>query len=215
MSKVATRIVLIRHGQTAWNRGSRGGLRFRGQADPTLDEVGLKQATVTARYLAKRWPVEAVYTSPMERAMQTARAIADAHDLDAQPFEGLLDINFGNWQGHTPDEVRKEYPELLQAWLEVPHTVQIPGGESLDDVRERAVAGLKTIVERHRSQTVGMVGHTVVNRVLLCAVLGLGNEHFWRLRQGTCAVNVFDVDEEDTATIVVLNDTSHLQDICV
>ncbi len=214
MSKETTRIALIRHGQTAWNRGSRGGLRFRGQANPALNEVGLKQAAITARYLAKRWPVEAVYTSPMERATQTARVIAEAHDLDAQPFEGLLDINYGNWQGHTPDEVRQQYPELLQAWFEVPHTVQIPGGGSLNDVRERVVAGLNTIVKRHRGQTVGMVGHAVVNRVLLCAVLGLGNAHFWRLRQGTCAVNVFDVDEEHTATIVVLNDTSHLQDIC-
>jgi broad specificity phosphatase PhoE len=213
MSKHGTRIVLVRHGQTAWNRQPEGGVRFRGQADPTLDAVGLKQAAITARYLAKRWPVDAVYASPMTRAMETAEAIAEAQGLTAQPCAGLLDIDFGNWQGHTPDEVRRRYPDLLQAWFEMPHTVQIPGGETLDDVRERAVAGLSTIVQRHRGQTVAMVGHTVVNRVVLCAVLGLGNDDFWRLQQGTCAVNVFDVDEKGIATIVVLNDTSHLQDI--
>jgi broad specificity phosphatase PhoE len=204
----ATRIVLVRHGQTAWNRK----VRFRGQANPPLDDTGRQQAAATARYLARRWPVEAVYASPIGRAMETAEAIAARHNLVAQPFEGLLDIHFGDWQGHSPDEVREKYPDLLRAWFEMPHTVQIPGGESLNIVRGRVVGGLNTVVGRHQGQTVAMVGHTVVNRVLLCAVLGLGNERFWRLRQGTCAVNVFEIDEKGNATIVVLNDTSHLYD---
>jgi len=210
MTEETTTIVLVRHGQTAWNRE----VRFRGQANPPLDDVGREQAAATARYVAKRWPVEAVYASPMARAMQTAEMIAEAHELVAEPFQGLLDIDFGEWQGHSPAEVKRRYPELLSAWFETPHTVEIPGGESLDVVRRRAVAGLDTIAERHPGQTVAMVGHTVVNRVLLCAVLGLGNQHFWQLRQDTCAVNVFEVDREGTATIVVLNDTSHLQDSC-
>jgi len=203
-----TRIVLVRHGQTAWNRK----VRFRGQADPPLDDVGLRQAAATACYLAERWPVEAVYTSPLGRAMQTAKAIAERRNLAAQPFRGLLDIDFGDWQGHSPDEVKRRYPDLLRAWFESPHTVQIPGGESLDIVRERVAAGLNTVAARHQGQIVAMVGHTVVNRVLLCAVMGLGNEHFWRLRQDTCAVNVFEIDKQANVTITVLNDTSHLQE---
>jgi len=209
LRETVTSIVLVRHGQTAWNRH----VRFRGQADPALDEVGLQQAAATARYVKKRWPVGAVYTSPMGRAMKTAEAIAKAHDLVAQPCQGLLDIDFGDWQGQSPDEVRERYPDLLSAWFERPDTVEVPGGESLNIVQERVVAGLETVVERHRGERVAMVGHTVVNRVLLCAVLGLGNEHFWRLRQGTCAVNVFEIDETGTATLVVLNDTSHLQHV--
>lgn len=211
MSQQTTRIVLVRHGRTAWNREP----RFRGRADLDLDNVGLRQAEATAHYLARRWPVEAVYTSPLKRAAQTARAIAEAHQLTAQPFEGLLDVDFGDWQGQSPYDVKKQYPDLLRAWVEMPHTVQFPSGESLDDVRERAVDGLNTVVKRHQGQTVAMVGHTVINRVLLCAILGLGNEHFWQLRQDTCAVNVFDVDEGGIATIVVLNDTCHLQDITI
>jgi broad specificity phosphatase PhoE len=205
-----TRIVLVRHGQTAWNRD----VRFRGQADLALDEFGLEQAETTGRYLAQRWPVDAVYASPMRRALQTAEAIAKAHGLAAQPFDGLLDIDFGAWQGHSPQEVGKHYPDLLRAWWEAPHMVQIPEGESLDDVRDRVVAGLSQVVEHHQGQTVALVGHTVVNRVLLCAVLGLGNEHFWRLQQDTCAVSIFETNEHDTFTIVLLNDTCHLQDIC-
>ena len=201
------RVVLVRHGQTAWNRE----VRFRGQADVALDKFGLKQAEATGHYVATRWPVAVVYASRMGRAMQTAEAIARAHGLRAQPLEGLLDINFGAWQGLSPDEVAHRYPDLYRAWLEAPHTVHFPGGEGLDDVRARVVAALDEVVARHPGQTVALVSHTVVNRVLLCAVLGLGNERFWRLQQDTCAVNVFDVAEDTTCTVVLLNDTCHLQ----
>jgi broad specificity phosphatase PhoE len=213
MSEERTRIVLVRHGKTAWNRAPERGVRFRGRADLALDDVGRRQAAATARYVMKRWPVEAVYASPMARAMETAGAIAKAHDINAEAFDGLLDIDFGDWQGLSLKAVREQYPDLLREWFEAPHTVQVPGGESLDDVRRRVVAGLDTIVERDWGETVAMVGHSVVNRVLLCAVLGLGNEHFWRLRQDTCGVNVFDTDEGGSSTIVVLNDTCHLQSI--
>jgi broad specificity phosphatase PhoE len=204
-----TRIVLVRHGQTAWNRE----VRFRGRADIPLDRFGLKQAEATGHYVAVRWPVAAVYASRMGRAMQTAEAIARAQALRVQPLEGLLDIDFGAWQGLSPDEVTRRYPDLYQAWLEAPHTVHFPGGEGLDDVQSRVVAALDKAVAGHRGQTVALVSHTVVNRVLLCAVLGLGNERFWRLQQDTCAVNVFDVAEDTTCTLVLLNDTCHLQDL--
>ncbi len=204
-----TRIVLVRHGQTAWNRKP----RFRGRADVALDELGLRQAQATGRYLAARWPVVAVYASPMRRAMQTAEPIARANGLTAHPLEGLMDINFGEWQGLSPDEVAQRYPALYKAWLEAPHTVHFPGGETLDDVRSRVVAGLDEVVARHPEQAVALVSHTVVNRVLLCAVLEWGNDHFWRLRQETCAVNVFDVEKDGVFTIALLNDTCHLQNL--
>ena len=202
-----TRIVLIRHGQTAWNREA----RFRGRADIALEAFGLKQAGVTGQYVASRWPVVAVYASPMQRVMQTAEAIAHAQGLTAQPLEGLMDIDFGEWQGCLVEEAAQRDPDLYRAWLEAPHTVIFPGGEGLDDVRKQALATLDEVVARHPGQTVALVSHTVVNRVLLCAVLGLSNAHFWRLEQDTCAVNVFDVTEDGTYIIGLLNDTSHLQ----
>lgn len=200
-----TRIVLIRHGQTAWNREA----RFRGQADIELDAFGLKQAEATGRYVASRWPVTAVYASPLRRAMQTAATVACAHGLEARPLEGLLDIHFGEWQGLSGEEVAQRYPDLYRAWWEAPHTVRFPGGESLDDVRGRVVTTLEQVVERHPGETIALVSHTCTNRVLLCAVLGLGNERFWRLEQDTCAVNVFDVKDGEY-TILLLNDTGHL-----
>ncbi len=207
MKEESTRIVLVRHGQTAWNKET----RFRGRADLSLDAFGLQQAKATGRYLAERWPIQAIYASPLQRAMQTAEAIAQAQSLSAQPFEGLLDIDYGQWQGRSPQEVEADNPNLLQAWWEAPHTVQMPGGENLDDVRDRVVAGLAWVVEHHTGQSVALVGHTVVNRVLLCAILGLGNEHFWQLRQATCAVNVFEVTTGSEAVLTLFNDVCHLQ----
>jgi len=201
-----TRIVLIRHGQTIWNRE----VRFRGRADIPLDEFGLRQAEATGRYVAARWPVTAVYASPMLRAIQTAGAVARAHGLDAQPFEGLMDIDYGQWQGQLASDMERQHPQLWETWWKAPHKMHFPGGEMLDDVRSRIVAALDQVVARHPEETVALVSHTVANRVLLCAVLGLGNEDFWRLGQETCAVNVFDVGEDGTTKLVLLNDTSHM-----
>jgi broad specificity phosphatase PhoE len=213
-----TRIVLVRHGQTAWNREA----RFRGQSDVPLEETGIKQAEATGRYIAARWPVVAVYASPMGRALQTAEAIAravrlsvhgEAQELAVQRLPGLIDINFGEFQGLLAEEAAQRYPHLYQAWVEAPHTVRFPGGESLDIVHGRVVAALDEVVARHPGQTIALVSHTVVNRVLLCYVLDWGNDHFWRMKQETCAVNIFDVGDNGDFTIVQLNDTSHLQDI--
>jgi len=204
-----TRIVLVRHGQTAWNQEA----RFRGRADVPLDEVGVEQAEATGRYVAARWPIAAVYASPLGRTMQTAEAIARAQGLTVQPLDGLLDISFGEWQGLLGKEVAQRYPDLYRAWIEVPHTVQFPGGESLEAVRGRVEVALDDVVARHRGEAVAFVSHTVVNRVLLCLVLGWGNDRFWRLGQETCAVNVFDVEDNGGFTIQLLNDTCHLQDL--
>lgn len=202
---MTTRIVLIRHGQTAWNREA----RFRGQSDVPLESFGLKQAAATAHYVAARWSVVAVYASPLGRTMKTAEAVAQAQGLTAQPLEGLVDINFGQFQGLLGTKAKQLYPEILHAWVKAPHTVHFPEGESLDIVRSRITAALDQVVARHPDQAVALVSHTVANRVLLCAVLGWANDRFWRMHQETCAVNIFDVDD-GTFTIVQLNDTSHL-----
>jgi len=141
-----TRIVLIRHGQTAWNREE----RFRGRADIPLDEVGRVQAEATAARVAQKWPVVAVYR------------------------------------------------------FEAPHEVRIPGGESLADLRRRAMEAIRNLGANHPRQTITVVGHTVLNRVILLAALGLGNERFWHLSQDTCAINVLETRGDDFV-IVTMN----------
>ncbi len=201
-----TTIILVRHGQTAWNEP---GERIRGQSDVPLSEEGIAQARATARYIAARWPLTAVYSSPLSRAMETARAIAEAQGLEVRPLPGLLDLGFGEWEGLTIAEVRDRYPDLWRAWQEAPHTLHFPGGESLDAVRERAMAALEETVRRHPGETIALVGHRVVNQVLLCAILGLGNDHFWHVAQDTCAVNQIEWNGK-FYRLMLMNDTSHL-----
>jgi probable phosphoglycerate mutase len=202
-----TRIVLVRHGQTEWNRVE----RFRGRADVPLNETGLTQAEATGKRVAVEWQPSAIYASPLSRAVKTAEAIARHFDLPVQIHHGIADIDYGQWQGLTPDEVKERWPEIHHAWYSALHTMRIPGGETLDDLRTRGMAAVKELAARHSGQTIVLVGHTVINRIILLGVLGLGNERFWRLRQDTCAINVFEADDGEF-TLVSLNDTCHLRE---
>jgi probable phosphoglycerate mutase len=206
METMMTQFILVRHGQTEWNRAE----RFRGRADVPLNETGLQQAEATGERVAAQWQPAAVYSSPLSRSMKTAEAIARHFQLTVQPHSGLIDIDYGLWQGLTPEEVGERWPQELDAWYNAPHTIRIPGGESLADLRVRGLDAVHQLADQHERQTIVLVGHTVINRVILLAVMGLGNERFWRLHQDTCAINVFEKDGGDF-TIVSLNDTCHLK----
>jgi len=201
-----TRVILIRHGQTAWNKVE----RIRGQADIPLNEVGLAQAEATALRVLDQWRPEAVYCSPLQRAVQTAQPIVHRLGQQVRPMAGFVDMNFGQWQGLSPQEVEQRWPDSAHAWLEAPHTVAFPGGETLDKVKLRSMAALYEVIERHPGSEIVVVAHTVVNRVLLCAVLGLDNSNYWRIGQDTCAINVF-TWRAGTFFLESLNDICHLR----
>jgi broad specificity phosphatase PhoE len=200
-----TRFILIRHGQTEWNRVE----RFRGRADVPLNPTGLSEALATGVRVAAAWKPCAVYSSPLSRSVRTAEAVARHFDLPVRIHPGLADIDYGRWQGRTPDEARQDWPEEVRAWYETPEKARIPGGETLAELQTRAMAAVAEISTRHPEETVVLVGHTVVNRIILLAVLGLGNERFWHLRQEPCAINEFEHDGRDF-TLVSMNDTCHL-----
>jgi broad specificity phosphatase PhoE len=204
-----TRLIIVRHGQTAWNEGE--GERLRGRADLDLDEAGLRQAAAAATRLTK-WGVAAVYSSPLRRAMRTAETLAKPRGLQVQPLEGLIDIDYGRWQGLSLREAEADDPELYTLWLDNPHLVTFPGGEGLDQVRSRATAAVETVVSRHLEQTVVLVSHKVVCKVLLCHLLGVDNSHFWQIHQELCAINVIEM-EKDSPLIMLLNDTCHLKGV--
>ncbi len=198
-------IILVRHGQTEWNRNE----RFRGRADIPLNATGLAQAEATAQRIAMQWQPAAIYSSPLSRAFKTAEAIARRTSLQVQIHPGLNDIDYGEWQGLSPEEVRQRWPQELGTWYNQPHLARIPGGETLDQVRQRAFTALNELIALHPNQTLVLVAHTVVNRLLLLAILGLGNERFWRLRQKPCAINIFEAEAGDF-TLIALNDICHL-----
>jgi broad specificity phosphatase PhoE len=202
-----TRFILVRHGQTEWNRVE----RFRGRADLSLDETGRRQAEAAALRL-KGEKIAAIYSSPLKRTIETASILARQLKLPVQPFEGLLDIDFGSWQGLSPEEAAQQDSQLYKKWLEHPDEVSFPNGESLDIVRQRVVSGVEDVASKHNDQTVVLVSHKVVCQVLMCAMIGLDNSHFWQVRQDVNAINVFEF--RDGAPLVMLvNDTCHLKNM--
>jgi broad specificity phosphatase PhoE len=204
-----TRIILVRHGQTEWNVGAGCGERFRGRVDLSLDDTGLAQAQAVAERLADH-PIVAVYSSPLKRAVETAHPTAQQLGLPVQPLPGIIDVNYGDWQGLSHPEVATSYPDLYPRWLETPQRVRFPHGESLRQVRLRGMAALKEVAARHEGQVILLVAHQVVNKVLVCAMLGLNNSHFWHIRQDNACLNVFE-HHDGIFTAVLINDTCHLQ----
>jgi broad specificity phosphatase PhoE len=202
---MAPNIILVRHGQTAWNAEE----VFRGRIDIELDETGLKQTELLGEYLSSR-KLETIYSSPLRRAIQTAEAITRHHELSAEIAHGLNDMDFGEWQGLTLEEVRNRYNKLLEQWVSKPHVVQMPSGESLDDVRQRALAFMNQVVEKHEGKEIVLVSHRVVNKVLICALLGLDNSHFWNIRLDTCGMTTFEFSNGQFV-LVEHNNTSFLE----
>jgi broad specificity phosphatase PhoE len=201
-----TRILLVRHGQTNWNREE----RFRGLADVPLNEAGLRQAEAAARRIASEWRPAAVYSSPLSRAVKTAEAVAGLCGLPVDVCRGLTDIDYGEWKGLTVEEARWRWPEAVGDWSCAPERARIPGGESVADVRTRAMKAVRESAAAHPEETIVLVSHTVVIRAVLLEVLGAGWDRFNRLRQDNCAINAFDFDGADF-TVVSLNDTCHLR----
>ncbi len=201
------KFILVRHGQTEWNREE----RFRGRADLALTELGHRQAEAAGRSLRGR-PIAALYCSPLRRALQTAEAISRELGIPAEPNEGLIDMDFGEFQGLSAEEARDRDSSILEGWLSTPHRVRFPGGDSLDDVRDRVVEAVHELAKKYGDGTVALVSHKVVCQVLICAMLGIDNSHFWQVGQDVCAVNAFELADGLTS-VTKVNDTCHLRDI--
>jgi len=201
-----TEIIIARHGETEWNVGE----IFRGRIDIELNETGIKQAELLAKYLSKL-KIDAIYSSPLKRALRTAEIIAGYHKLDVDIAPGLIDFNYGQWQGLSHQEVKDKYKELYGAWTNRPDQVKMPAGESLDDVKKRAMGVVTNISSRYKG-TVVLVSHRVVNKVLICALLGLDNSRFWNIKQDTGGITTFTYENEQFI-LTKHNDTSYLEPI--
>ena len=123
---------------------------------------------------------------------------------------GLTDLQYGDWEGLPLTEVKVKYADLYRRWETAPHTVRFPNGETLNEVKARALAAVAAVVQRHPEQTVLLAAHRAVNKVLIAAFIGLDNSHFWRLGQDTTAINCFNV-VNGTWHIMLLNHTCHLR----
>jgi broad specificity phosphatase PhoE len=201
-----TKLILARHGETMWNVEK----VFRGRADVGLDDVGIKQAELLGKYLSN-WELEAIYASPIRRALETANIVARYQKVSVRIAEGLTDFDFGEWQSLSEQQVRRLYPDLFNEWHNNPDKVRMSGGESLEDVRRRAVEVVNDIVSRHQGNVL-LVSHRVVIKVLICCLLGLDNSHFRNINQDVGGITIFDY-VDGRFVLTRHNDTSHLRDL--
>ena len=154
--------------------------------------------------------IQAIYSSSLSRAWQTAQKVAQFHDLNVQPLQEIIDMSFGNWEGRPHQEIRESDKETYRQWVETPHLVKLPGGESLDDVRVRAMAALEEVIRKNPGKTLVFVSHRVICKVLICAILGLDNSHFWQITQDTTAINLIQ-HRNGKYILSLMNETCHLK----
>lgn len=202
------RVLLARHGETLWNAEG----RYQGQIDIPLSPVGERQAALLFERL-KDVRITRAVASPLSRAKRTAEvALGESRaamlDLDAE----LMEIAHGTWEGKLASEIREEDGARLQAWREAPDTVLMPGagGESLPIVLERAWRGFeRACAGLGDDDTLLLVAHDAVNRVILCRVLGVPMSKVWGFRQAPTTLNLLEGVSADRLEVVRLNDCGH------
>ena len=199
-----TEIVLIRHAETELNRAG----VFRGRLDVPLNDRGRRQAGRLAEALAGS-ALDAVYTSPLVRATETARAVASGHGLEPVVDEALNNIDLGTWQGRKKTEVEREEPELWRLWTTDPDRLEIPGGETLAGVGERAFGRALELLREHDAGRIAVVSHRSVIKLLAARMLGIESGGFWRLYMDNAGYSVF-AHRDGGFVLIKWNEACHL-----
>lgn len=207
------RFLLVRHGETDWNRQQ----RFQGQIDVPLNAQGRSQSQQTAAFL-ENVAIDRAISSPMLRPKETAEIILQKHpDVSLELDDNLREISHGLWEGKLEAEIEQAFPGELDQWKTAPETVQMPEGENLQQVWQRAIAAWTALLDStppnlsDRPTTTLVVAHDAVNKAILCHLVGQGPEHFWTFKQGNGSVTVIDYVQGMThrPLIHALNITSH------
>lgn len=200
-------IILIRHGVTLWNVES----RIQGISNIELSPEGVRQAEL----LAKNFPfdkVDAVYSSDLSRAKNTAQFVADKFNLQVQTTAELREVDFGIWEGKSFSELEKYDAENLKIFYTAPDALRLDRAETFQQAQVRAMNAIKKIIACHESDGMSRVAafaHGSINRTILCAILGIPLKNLWRLSQFNTAINIFRVDDGNF-TVQLINGTAHL-----
>lgn len=200
------KIILARHGETPWNAEG----RYQGQEDIALSPVGEAQARALGERLSDV-RIDRAVASPLARAKRTAElALGEERAAKLTTDPGLMEIAHGTWEGLLASEIRERDGERLQAWRDTPHEVLMPEGESLQHVFDRAWPALVRASEGlGKDDTLLVVAHDAVNRVILCHVLGIPLARLWTFRQAPTTLNLLEGPDTDRLEVVRLNDCAH------
>jgi ribonuclease H / adenosylcobalamin/alpha-ribazole phosphatase len=200
-----TRLLLLRHGQTELSVER----RYSGRGNPALTEVGRQQGAAAARYVAQRGGVAAVYSSPLQRAYDTAAAVAKALGLDVTVDDDLIETDFGAWEGLTFAEAAERDPELHRRWLR-DTSVTPPGGESFDEVLDRVLRVRERITAAHQGATVLVVSHVTPIKMLLRLALDAGPGMLYRLHLDLASLSIAEFYSDGASSVRLVNQTGYL-----
>ena len=198
------KLILVRHGETETNRLG----RIQGVSQTRLNERGLDQAAAAARALLPDAPFT-LYASPLMRAQQTAEAIARRVGVCTIREDGLIEMDVGEFEGLTGRQLRERFPDVMRAWDQDAFQTVMPGGESLETVRDRAWKTVMNLADRHGAETVVAVTHNFTIQMVLCTALGMPPNNFRRLRVDLGSITRLDVNADRTVQLSV-NETQHL-----
>jgi probable phosphoglycerate mutase len=204
-----TRIYLVRHGATELTAED----RFAGSTDVALSDEGRRQVSALAERL-RCDQLDAVYASPMDRTLETARIIAEPHGLKPIPENDLREIDYGHWEGMTRDEVEAAFGNEYEAWQEDPLTIGPAGGESGIQVLARALPVMRRIVQAHERRSVLVVAHKGTNRLLVSSLLGFDARGYRdHLDQSPAGLTILDFASVVRARLMLFNDVSHYEPV--
>lgn len=204
---MSTTVLLVRHGQTESNITG----YFMGWSDEDISELGYAQASSLSSRLATS-PIASIYSSPLRRTLNTARVLAEPHELEPEVLDELIEIGLGDWQGLHREEIIQKWPDIWKQSRIDPSDVALPNGESFQQVTERAVRAFNQIVADNTDQQVLAVTHDVVIRVLVAHILDTSNSIYRRMEINNASLSIIRV-EDGRARLVTLNDTAHLDSI--
>ena len=199
------RLLAIRHGATAYSQEG----RYAGSTDIPLSPQGRQQCAALAQALGARH-VAAVYASPLARARESAAPIAAAQGLEVTIESDFREMCFGDWEGLTRDEVERRFVDDYKIWRTEPERFVRPGGETLSAVSARVMRGLGELQATHHGETVVLVSHAVVTRLIVLAALGLGPERLWSVATSPAGISEIEY-RDDWATLHRVNTVAHLE----
>lgn len=183
-------------------------MKYQGHSDVALNEEGLRQARLVGERLAGE-KLSAVYSSDLSRAMATAKAIAGHHRLPVTPIPELREIKFGDWEGLTYTGINEKWPDEMARLFTHAAELQIPGGESFSQVKERAVRTIARLAEEHQGENIAIVSHGGTIRTIICAALNIHLNYLWNIQQDNTAVNIIEY-RNGRVMVSLVNDIHHL-----
>ncbi len=201
---MATRILLVRHGETKFNDER----RCQGFTDVPLNERGVAQAVNLAEALKKE-RIDAIISSDLVRAKKTAEHVAVHHGLSVQLDARLRELNQGSLEGKNLDGLLSDHPELLKNWMDRPADVEMPGGESMRALQARAWRAVEDVLEAFPDKTVVIVAHNLCIMSIVCLAIGLDLNNFRRLKIGTASISEIRFSNGGP-TLIKINDSHHI-----